>query len=114
MIHHLNDTIPCTSTATGNTVEDGRNHQSQSRPRLRPAKPRHPYEVLRSLPPDATPAQQDSAIQAVFQPEVIERSTRPDTLHMPGHGKGKDFKEVNLPNTTASRFLPKTRCSIPN
>ena len=33
-------------------------------------KPRHPYQVLRTLPKDATPAQQDSAIQATFQPKV--------------------------------------------
>ena len=32
-------------------------------------KPRHTYQVLRSLPKDATPAQQGSAIQATFQPK---------------------------------------------
>ena len=31
---------------------------------VRPAKPRYPYQVLRQLPANATPAQQDSAIQA--------------------------------------------------
>ena len=35
----------------------------------RPARPQTPYQVLRLLPKDATPAQQDSAIQAWFEPE---------------------------------------------
>lgn len=52
-------------------------------------KPRHPYQVLRSLPRNATPAQQDSAIQATFQPKEVRYSQRPDTLHLPGYGKGK-------------------------
>ena len=59
--------------------------------------PQTPYQVLRLLPKDATPAQQDSAIQATFQPGEIHYSSRPDTLHLPGHDKGKDPKEVNLP-----------------
>ena len=52
-------------------------------------KPRHPYQVLRTLPKDATPAQQDSAIQAAFQPKEVRYSNMPDTLHLPGYGKGK-------------------------
>jgi len=47
--------------------------------------PRHPYQVLRMLPADATPEQQDSAIQANFQPAEIHYSQCPDTLHLPGH-----------------------------
>ncbi|NPD91052.1 DUF4271 domain-containing protein [Prevotella sp. PMUR] len=61
------------------------------------SKPRHPYEVLRMLPRDATPAQQDSAIQAVFKPKEIRYSSRPDTLHLPGHKPGKSIKDVRLP-----------------
>jgi hypothetical protein len=60
-------------------------------------KPRHPYQVLRQLPRDATPAQQDSAIQAAFQPREIHYSEQPDTLHLPGHKAGKSTKEVSLP-----------------
>lgn len=36
------------------------------------------------LPRDATPAQQDSAIQAWLKPTEITYSSRPDTLHLPG------------------------------
>ena len=57
-------------------------------------KPRHPYQVLRTLPKDATPAQQDSAIQATFQPKEVRYSNRPDTLHLPGYGKGKSALEI--------------------
>ena len=64
-----------------------------------PATPRQltPYQVLKNLPKDATPAQQDSAIQAWFQPGEIHYSEQPDTLHLPGYGKGKSFKDVSLP-----------------
>ena len=74
---------------------------------VRPAKPRYPYQVLRQLPDNATPAQQDSAIQATFKPEVIERSTRPDTLHIPGFGKGKDYRDVSLPQYYRESFFAK-------
>lgn len=125
MFHLLNDTIPTThpatptpateashaaaTTATGNTENGVQENTIPSpiRREVRPVKPRHPYEVLRSLPPDATPAQQDSAIQAVFQPEVIERSTQPDTLHLPGHTPGKSFKEINLPQYYRESFFAK-------
>ncbi len=119
MFHLLNDTIPTqatpaaqqqpaeSATAAVETATEMTAAPSPVRQPVRPARPRHPYEVLRSLPPDATPAQQDSAIQAVFQPEVIERSTRPDTLHMPGHDAGKSFKEVNLPKYYRESFFAK-------
>ncbi|WP_455536286.1 DUF4271 domain-containing protein [Prevotella koreensis] len=42
-----------------------------------------PKHVLQQLPKDATPAQQDSAIQANFKPTRENLSTRPDTLRMP-------------------------------
>ena len=53
--------------------------------------------MLRRLPKNATPAQQDSAIQAVFQPKQIRYSERPDTLQLPGFGKGKSISDVSLP-----------------
>lgn len=43
-------------------------------------KPKHPYEVLKWLPKDATPEQQDSIIQAHFQPEHVSYNNRVDTL----------------------------------
>ena len=49
-----------------------------------PWRPRSAYDVLRMLPKDATPAQQDSAVQAWFLPGEIHYSDRPDTLHLPG------------------------------
>lgn len=58
---------------------------------------RHPYQVLRKLPKDATPAQQDSAIQATFQPKEIHYSERPDTLHLPGQPVGKSINDVSIP-----------------
>lgn len=68
-------------------------------------KPQHPYEVLRSLPKDATPAQQDSAIQAVFHPQPIRYSDKPDTLHLPGHAIGKNLKDVNIPQYYSENFF---------
>ena len=59
--------------------------------------PRTPYQVLRTLPRDATPAQQDSAIQAAFQPTKIRYSEQPDTLHLPGHKPGTKLTGVELP-----------------
>lgn len=49
----------------------------------------HPTEIqsekiIESLPADATPAQQDSAIQAMLPPRPTVRSARPDTLNLPG------------------------------
>lgn len=56
-----------------------------------------PAQVLKWLPSDATPAQQDSAIQAVFSPGEIHYSDCPDTLHLPGHDAGRSITDVSLP-----------------
>lgn len=74
----------------------------------REAKPQRPYQVLRRLPKDATPAQQDSAIQAVFHPREIKYSSRPDTLHLPGHGVGKKIGDVDLPQYYRQNFFSAT------
>jgi len=71
----------------------------------RPAKPQTPYQVLRLLPKDATPAQQDSAVQAWFQPGEIHYSSMPDTLHLPGHDKGRDLRKVDLPQYYRENFF---------
>jgi hypothetical protein len=72
-----------------------------------PPQPKHPYQVLRTLPKDATPAQQDSAIQATFRPGETHYSTQPDTLHLPGHDAGKSLKEVVLPKYYKETFFSK-------
>ena len=86
-------TEPIVSSATSDTIEH------------KPTKPQTPYQVLRLLPKDATPAQQDSAIQAWFQPGEIHYSSRPDTLHLPGHDIGKSLKDVNLPQYYREHFF---------
>ena len=73
----------------------------------KPARPQTPYQVLRLLPKDATPAQQDSAIQAWFQPGEIHYSEQPDTLHLPGHTVGRNLKDVNLPQYYRENFFSK-------
>jgi hypothetical protein len=73
----------------------------------KPTRPQTPYQVLRLLPKDATPAQQDSAIQAWFQPGEVRYSEQPDTLHLPGHGIGRSPKDVNLPQYYRESFFAK-------
>ena len=72
---------------------------------VHPTKPQTPYQVLRLLPKDATPAQQDSAIQAWLEPREIKYSDQPDTLHLPGEGIPKDLKAVNLPQYYRENFF---------
>lgn len=62
------------------------------------SKPRHPYEVLKWLPKDATPEQQDSIIQANFQPEHVSYNTRVDTLTVFG------LKYVGKTKLSAMRY----------
>lgn len=70
---------------------------------------RTPYEVLRSLPRNATPQQQDSAIQAVFKPAEIRYSQRPDTLRLPGQELGRKASQVDeLPQYYAETFFKST------
>lgn len=56
-----------------------------------------PAQIISWLPKDATPEQQDSAVQAHIKPQEIHWSERPDTLHLPGHKAGKSVTDVNLP-----------------
>ena len=56
-----------------------------------------PREVLSWLPKDATPWQQDSAIQANIKPGEIHWSQRPDTLTLPGFPKGTSYRDIQLP-----------------
>ena len=66
-----------------------------------------PKEVLSWLPADATPAQQDSAIQRHIKISEIHWSEQPDTLHMPGHPKGKSFRDASLPQYYRESFFSK-------
>ena len=66
-----------------------------------------PRMVLSWLPRDATPAQQDSAIQAHFKPSEIRWSKRPDTLHLPGHDKGHNMLDTQLPQYYREGFFSK-------
>ena len=56
-----------------------------------------PAQAINRLPKDATPAQQDSAVQAHAKISEIHWSEMPDTLHMPGHGKGKTVNDSDIP-----------------
>lgn len=64
-----------------------------------------PKEVLSWLPADATPMQQDSAIQRHVKISEIHWSQEPDTLHMPGHPKGKSIHDVSLPQYYRESFF---------
>ena len=90
-----NDSILTTTIATAKTDSTA----------VHSAKPQTPYEVLRLLPKDATPAQQDSAIQEWFEPKEIHYSNRPDTLHLPGQEVARDLKEVSLPHYYRENFF---------
>ena len=66
-----------------------------------------PRKVLSWLPRNATPAQQDSMIQAHIKPCEIRWSSMPDTLHLPGHTAGKSFRDVTLPQYYRESFFSK-------
>ena len=66
-----------------------------------------PAMVISWLPSNATPAQQDSAIQSRFKPSEIHWSGRPDTLHLPGHDKGHNLLDVQLPQYYREGFFSK-------
>ena len=66
-----------------------------------------PHQVLSWLPRDATPEQQDSAIQMHIKPSEIHWSANPDTLHLPGQTKGKSFRDVSLPQYYRESFFSK-------
>ena len=78
-----------------------------------PAKPQTPYQVLQLLPKDATPEQQDSAIQSWFQPGEIHYSEQPDTLHLPGHDKGHNPRDIRIPDYNKEQFLANDSLSHP-
>ena len=66
-----------------------------------------PAQVLKWLPKDATPSQQDSMVQAHIKPSEIHWSNMPDTLHLPGHTAGKSIRDVSLPQYYRESFFAK-------
>lgn len=70
-------------------------------------RPLTPAQVLSWLPRDATPSQQDSAIQAHFKPSEIRWSEHPDTLHLPGHSPGVDLMNADLPQYYKESYFSK-------
>ena len=68
-------------------------------------RPQSPYQVLSALPKDATPAQQDSAVQAWLGEVTINYSERPETLHLPGLGPGKNLLEIEIPQYYRENFF---------
>ena len=91
MIHTASDSIHVEEIVLG---EDGQPvAATQQRQHFQPT----PAQVLSWLPRNATPEQQDSAIQANIKPSEITWSQQPDTLHLPGHSKGKSWRDVNMP-----------------
>ncbi len=69
--------------------------------------PLTPAQVLSWLPRNATPAQQDSAIQSHFHPGEIHWSEHPDTLHLPGHPPGVDLMKAEIPQYYREGFFSK-------
>ena len=75
-------------------------------------RPLTPAQVLKWLPRDATPAQQDSVIQAHFKPCEIHWSERPDTLHLPGHDRGHNMLDVDIPQYYREGFSSIRNCVV--
>ncbi len=64
-----------------------------------------PAQIISWLPKNATPAQQDSAIQSRIKPKEIRWSQRPDTLHLPGHTIGKSIFDTSIPQYYKDNFF---------
>ena len=64
-----------------------------------------PAQVLSWLPKNATPEQQDSAIQANIKPSEITWSQQPDTLHLPGQTAGRSWRDMNMPMLYRESFF---------
>ena len=69
-----------------------------------------PAQIISWLPKDATPEQQDSAVQAHSKPKVIHWSERPDTLHLPGQPVGKSVLSTDLPIYYKENFFSGKSC----
>lgn len=69
--------------------------------------PRHPYQALKELPHDATPAQQDSVLQAVYSNAAANQSGTPlDTASMLNRKKVvTTLEKVELPQYYKQNFF---------
>ena len=83
------------STATAVPVTVARADSTQAEPAGK-AVP-SPYEIIKRLPADATPSQQDSAVQASLHVVNTHLSTRPDTLRLPLQGEWTSPRDAELP-----------------
>mgnify|MGYP000006423531 FL=1 len=84
------------SNAGGHIIED---HQEEL--------PRHPYKVLHELPKDATPAQQDSALQTVYSNNTYTKKATPiDSLSLLNRCNVKNnLEKVELPQYYKQNFF---------
>ena len=67
-----------------------------------------PAQILKRLPKDATPAQQDSAVQVNINPCKIHWSTQPDTLHLPGQPVPNSYRNFKLSPCYKESFFVKS------
>lgn len=66
----------------------------------------HPYQVLQKLPPDATPAQQDSAIHAIYSRKDYKAEPTPtDTTSMLNRHNANTLETVELPQYYRQNFF---------
>lgn len=69
--------------------------------------PRHPYQVLHELPKDATPAQQDSALQSVYTGAEFRRPAVPldSTSMLNRNNVSNKLEKVDLPQYYRQNFF---------
>lgn len=69
--------------------------------------PRHPYQVLHELPPDATPAQQDSALQSVYSGNEYRKAATPldSTSLLNRCNINNKLEKVDLPQYYRQNFF---------
>ena len=70
--------------------------------------------VLDRLPADATPAQQDSAVSANFEPVIVAPSNRPDTLTLPGHKQQRCMEDLTLNSLYRESYFTGKPCFDPD
>ncbi len=68
--------------------------------------PHHPYKVLHELPRDATPAQQDSVLQAVYSTPYTKKAAPIDSLSLLNRCNIKNnLEKVDLPQYYRQNFF---------
>ncbi|MBO7579348.1 MAG: DUF4271 domain-containing protein [Prevotella sp.] len=88
---------PVTEPVEGTTSEASLEEETTvAVPQEKPERTRHTYQELQQLPPDATPAQLDSAIQSVFRPEVKSLATPQDTLLLSTKDSVQEATDINF------------------